>query len=67
VAAPPGSGPERMPLTLTALDWASNSLPWYVKTFVTVKVDDALAAVDDVKVASGSSALPVLAGGEDRT
>jgi pimeloyl-ACP methyl ester carboxylesterase len=52
----------------TALDWANNSLPWYLKPFINFNVDDALAAVDNVKVA-GSIKVPllVLAGGEDKT
>lgn len=52
----------------TALDWANNSLPWYFKPFISFKVDEALGAVDNVKVASRiKSPLLVLAGGEDTT
>jgi len=52
----------------TALDWADNSLPWYFKPFINFKVDEALGAIDNVKVAGSISApLLVLAGGEDKT
>ncbi|MTW13180.1 alpha/beta fold hydrolase [Pseudoduganella eburnea] len=51
-----------------ALDWANNSLPWYFKPFINFKVDDALAAIDNVQVAGSIKApLLVLAGGEDKT
>ncbi len=51
-----------------ALDWANNSLPWYFKPFITFKVDEALGAVDNVKVAARiKSPLLVLAGGQDST
>lgn len=52
----------------TALDWANSSLPWYFKPFITFKVDEALGAVDNVRVAGGiKSPLLVLAGGQDTT
>lgn len=52
----------------TALDWANNSLPWYFKPFIYFKVDDALAAADNVKAAGNiKSPLLVLAGGGDKT
>lgn len=52
----------------TAMDWANNSLPWYFKPFINFKVEDALAAVDNVKVAANiKSPLLVLAGGADKT
>lgn len=51
----------------TALDWADNSLPWYLKPFIHFKVEDSLGAVDNVKAASGiKSPLLVLAGGKDK-
>lgn len=51
-----------------ALDWVNYSLPWYFKPFVTIKVDEALSAVDNMKVASRiHSPLLVLAGGQDKT
>lgn len=51
----------------TALEMVENSVPWYYKPFVTIKVDDALGAVDNVKVASRIQApLLVLAGGKDK-
>lgn len=52
----------------TALDWANSSLPWYFKPFISFKVDEALGAIDNVKVAGNIKApLLVLAGGEDKT
>lgn len=52
----------------TALDWANNSLPWYFKPFINFKVDEALGAVDNLKVAGSIKApLLVLAGGKDET
>jgi uncharacterized protein len=52
----------------TALDWANNSLPWYLKPFISFTVEEPLAAVDNVKVAGAiKSPLLVLAGGDDKT
>ena len=51
----------------TALDTMNGMLPWYYKPFVSVTVDDALGAVDNVKMASRiKSPLLLLAGGQDK-
>lgn len=52
----------------TALETVENALPWYYKPFISIKVDAALGAIDNVKVASRiRSPLLVLAGEKDRT
>ncbi len=52
----------------TALETVEHSLPWYYKPFVSITVDDALGAIDNVKVARGiRSPLLVLAGAQDKT
>lgn len=50
----------------TALDTVKGMVPWYYKPFVTFTVDDALGAVDNVKVVGAiKSPLLLLAGGQD--
>lgn len=50
-----------------ALDTVDNALPWYYKPFVTIKMDEGLSTIDNVKAASRiRSPLLVLAGAKDR-
>lgn len=52
----------------TPRDMVDHWLPWYYKPFVSVRIDPALAAVDNVAVVGRiQSPLLVLAGGSDKT